>query len=153
MTADPDALAALHRHLQSVFDSDLETYHATTTEDLTLYEWFVTPHRIDGVPFHDFMMTEAARPDTTGQALDPSAGAGSEKPRTRYDLANLRGQQYGDTAIFSYTMLLSQGASAGVRVRSYNESRVLIKFDEGWKVVHGHKAPAWNAPFQPPSQT
>jgi hypothetical protein len=28
--------ALLERHLQSVFDGDIETYHATTTSDLTL---------------------------------------------------------------------------------------------------------------------
>lgn len=28
----------LHRHLQSVFTKDVETYRATTAEDLSLYE-------------------------------------------------------------------------------------------------------------------
>jgi hypothetical protein len=35
-------------------------------------------------------------------------------------------------------------------VRSYNESRIMVKFPDGWRVVHVHKSPAWNAPFQPP---
>jgi len=34
-----EVLATLHRHLQSIFDADLDTYHATTVEELTLYEW------------------------------------------------------------------------------------------------------------------
>ena len=29
-------------------------------------------------------------------------------------------------------------------------SRVMVKFGDGWKVVHVHKSPSWNAPFQPP---
>ncbi|MFW6184907.1 MAG: protein kinase, partial [Chloroflexota bacterium] len=28
----------------------------------------------------------------------------------------------------------------------HNESRVLIRQDGGWKVVHVHKSPAWQAP-------
>ena len=147
----PNALDTLHRHLQSIFDDDLETYHATTHPDLTLYEWYIVPHRIDGIPFHDFMMTEPARPDVKGGPLDPSAG-GDEKPRTRYDLANLKLQQYGDTVIASYTLILSENTSAGVRVQSYNESRVLIKFGDEYKVAHVHKSPDWKAPFQPPER-
>ena len=142
----------LERHLQSIFDSDLETYHGTTTPDLTLYEWFVTPHRIDGLPFHDFMMSEADREDTASMALDPNPDHGrpEDKARIRFDLANYHEQRYGDTAICSYTMLISKGASDGVKVLSYNESRVLVLMDGDWKVVHVHKSPSWNAPFQPP---
>ena len=44
----------LHKHLQAIFDSDLQTYHTTTVPELTLYEWYITPHRVDGIPFHDF---------------------------------------------------------------------------------------------------
>jgi hypothetical protein len=48
--------AFLFRHLQSIQENDVETYHATTSADLTLYEWWVTPHRLEGLPFHDFML-------------------------------------------------------------------------------------------------
>lgn len=34
-----DTRAFLERHLQAIFNSDLETYHATTVAELTLYEW------------------------------------------------------------------------------------------------------------------
>lgn len=147
-----EVLATLHRHLQSIFDADLDTYHATTVEELTLYEWYIVPHRIDGIPFHDFMLTELARPDVGGGQLDPESTAGAEKPRTRYDLANLKMQEYGDTVIASYTMMLSQSTAAGVKVRSYNESRVLVRFGEEWRVVHVHKSPDWRATFQPPER-
>jgi hypothetical protein len=142
----------LERHLQSIFDSDLDTYHATSVEDLTIYEWYVTPHRIDGIPFHDFMMTEAARPDSPASVLDPSGEReGAEGARNRrFDLANYKEQVYGDCAICSYTLLVSSGTPAGVQVRAHNESRVLVRFDEGWKIAHVHKSPAWSAPFSPP---
>jgi hypothetical protein len=141
-----DALTTLHRHLASIFEGDTDTYHATTVPELTLYEWYIVPHRIDGIPFHDFQMTELFRPDVSGSPLDPSVG--NEKPHTRYDLANFKLQEYENTVIASYTMMLSQSTSAGVNVRSYNESRVLIKFGDDWKVVHVHKSPDWKAPFQ-----
>ena len=140
----------LEKHLQSIFDSDLEVYHATTDEGLTIYEWFVTPHRIDGLPFHDFMILEGGREDTAAVALDPKPGsAPAEKPRLRFDLANYHEQVYENAAICSYTLLLSVGTSEGVTVSSYNESRVLIRDSGDWKVVHVHKSPSWKAPFQP----
>ena len=46
----------LLRHLRSVQENDIPAYHETTSQDLTLYEWWVTPHRMDGLPFHEFMM-------------------------------------------------------------------------------------------------
>jgi hypothetical protein len=143
----------LEHHLQSVIDGDIETYHATTTPDLTLYEWYVTPHRIDGLPFHDFMLAEASREDTAGMALDPMPDGDQPeaKARIRFDLANYHEQRYADTVICSYTLLISKGSVEGVKVLSYNESRVLIKLAEEWKVVHVHKSPSWNAPFQPPN--
>lgn len=141
----------LEQHLQSIFDHDRDAYHASTTPDLTLYEWYITPHRINGLPFHDFMMAEAARDDTATLALDPNPDQGQAegKTRIRFDLANYHEQQYGDTAICSYTLLLSKGSSSGVVVQSYNESRVLVRFESQWKVVHVHKSPSWAAPFQP----
>jgi len=144
-----DLLAFLEKHLHAVFTHDVDTYHATTSPDLTLYEWYLTPHRIDGLPFHDFMLTEAAR----GGALAMTGAAPThEVARVQFALANYREQLYGDTAIVSYTLLIQQSTSAGVTVLSYNESRVLIQFPAGWQVVHVHKSPAWNAPFQPPTR-
>lgn len=142
----------LEEHLQSIFNNDCEAYRASTVPELTLYEWYVTPHRIDGLPFHDFMMTEAAREDTAGMALDPKPEMGrpEDKARVRFDLANYHEQQYGDTAICSYTLMVSKGSSRGVVVQSHNESRVLVRIEGVWKVVHVHKSPSWKAPFQPP---
>jgi len=145
----------LEKHLQGIFAYDLPHYAATTVPELGLYEWYITPHRIDGIPFHDFLMTEAARagatPLTGEGLLDNQAQPPAQPARARFDLANYREQLYGDTAIASYTLLVSSSTGAGVTVHSYNESRVMVRFAEGWKVVHVHKSPSWNAPFQPPS--
>src|SRR5512144_1890152 len=98
----------LKKHLQSIQDNDSAAYHATTSDDLTLYEWWVTPHRIDGLPFHEFMMQANARAGTvfgteSAAALEKTSGPAP----TRFDLSNLRVQRYGDAAIASYTLLIS----------------------------------------------
>jgi ketosteroid isomerase-like protein len=131
--------AFLNVHLQSIQDNDIQTYRETTAEDLTLYEWWVTPQRIDGLPFHEFMMTANAARGAEGKAKSP----------TRFDLANLHIQNYGETAIASYTLLISTASPEGVKVASHNESRVMVKRDGSWKVVHVHKSPAWQAPHIP----
>ena len=129
----------LHRHLQSIFTQDAEAYRATTSEELSLYEWFVTPHRQDGLDFHFFMIEHGW------------AGTGGE---FRYDLLEPRLQVYGatsesPTAVVSYTFMLTIAGEEGIRHHSHNESRVLVKGEGGWQVVHVHKSPAWQAPRDP----
>jgi hypothetical protein len=153
---DSDVRTFLERHLQGIFDYDLEHYKATTAEDLGLYEWYIVPQRIDGIPFHEFLMREAALANATALTgtglMDNSARPGQERPRVRFDLANFREQRYGDTAIASYTLLVSTSTGAGVTVTSYNESRVMVRFADGWKVVHVHKSPAYKSPLEAPRQ-
>jgi hypothetical protein len=61
---DDEVVLFLKKHLQSIQENDTRTYNETTAEDLTLYEWWVTPHRIDGLPFHEFMMSSNAEHGT-----------------------------------------------------------------------------------------
>ena len=91
----------------------------------------------------------AADPAFTGFSAERGAVFGSEgkaKSPTRFDLSNLHIQNYGDTAIASYTLLVSTASPDGVKVAAHNESRVMIKLNGTWKVVHVHKSPAWQAP-------
>ena len=124
----------LGRHLRSIFTQDSKVYAETTAGDLSLYEWFVTPHRQDGLDFHFFMIDHA----WAGTDID-----------FRYDLLEPRLQLYGDTAVVSYTFMLTVATDAGITHRTHNESRVLVKEDDGWQVVHVHKSPAWQAPQSP----
>jgi ketosteroid isomerase-like protein len=125
----------LHRHLESVFSRDVDTYRETTAADLSLYEWFVAPHRMDGLDFHLFMISQNW------------AAAGED---FRYDLWEPRLQLYGDTAIVSYTFQLTLCNDGVMSHRSHNESRVLVKQDGRWLIVHVHKSPAWQAPLSAP---
>lgn len=117
----------LHRHLRAIFMRDAAAYQTTTAEDLSLYEWFITPHRQDGLEFHRFMIEHS--------------WAGTDTD-FRYDLWEPRLQRYGNTAIVTYTFMLTTATAAGIRHRTHNETRVLVKGDDGWKVVHVHKSPA-----------
>jgi len=141
---DQEIYDFLMLHLKSVQENDIAAYHETTASDLTLYEWWVTPHRMDGLPFHEFMMTSNAQNGTVfGSDV-------KQKAVTRFDLSNLCIQRYGDMTIASYTLLTSTALPDGVEVVSHNESRVMVKQDGKWKVVHVHKSPAWPAPHVQP---
>ena len=142
---DIEIIDFLYKHMKSIIENDVATYHETTSKDLTLYEWFVTPHRIDGIPFHDFMMeTNATKGTVFGS--DIKADHENKHIQSRFDLSNLRVQQYGDTSIASYTLLISTNLPSGVHVVAHNESRVIVRIDGKWQVVHCHKSPAWQAP-------
>ncbi|HUH98568.1 MAG TPA: nuclear transport factor 2 family protein [Anaerolineales bacterium] len=141
---DQEVYDFLVRHLKSIQENNISAYHETTASDLTLYEWWVTPNRIEGLPFHEFMMTSNARNGTVfGSDV-------KERAETRFDLANLCIQRYGGTAIASYTLLTSTASAEGVQVVAHQESRVMVQQAGQWKVVHVHKSPAWPAPHVPP---
>ncbi len=141
--------AFLTNHFESIMRNDLEVYHRTTSPELTLYEWWVTPHRIDGLPFHDFMMESNAALGTVFGA-DTTEGQRTVHTPTRFDLSNLKIQHYENAAVASYTLLISRATPTGVKVTSHNESRVMVRLDGAWQVVHVHKSPAWPAPHTNP---
>ena len=130
-------------HLRGIQNNDVESYYETSSPDLTLYEWWVTPQRIDGLPFHEFMM---AANDQQGTVFGAAEEAMDGETQTRFDLANLKIQRYDDAAVASYTLMMSSALPEGVRVVTHNESRVIVKIDGAWKVVHVHKSPSWQAP-------
>ena len=130
-TAEQEIWAVLHHHLHSIFTRDVETYRATTAEDLSLYEWYITPHRQDGLDFHIFMVEQSYV---------------AEEAVFRFDLLEPRLQLYDQTAIVSYTLMVSVAHEGTITHNQHNESRVLIKQEAGWQIVHVHKSPAWSAP-------
>lgn len=141
---DQEIQEFLLKHLKGIQENNIDSYHETTAEELTLYEWWVTPNRIDGLPFHEFMMKSNAERGTVFGA------DAKQKAETRFDLSNLLIQRYGDTAIANYTLLISTALPEGVQVAAHNESRVMVKQNGQWKIVHVHKSPAWPAPHVQP---
>ncbi|MFN2103545.1 MAG: nuclear transport factor 2 family protein, partial [Candidatus Promineifilaceae bacterium] len=68
----------------------------------------------------------------------------------RFDLLEPRVQIYGDTAVVSYTFMLSRVEEDGrISHQTHNESRVLVHENGEWKIVHVHKSPAYRAPYVP----
>ena len=151
MSYDQEIHEFLLQHLGTVMQNDIPAYTATCAEDLTIYEWWVTPHRIDGIPFHEFMMNANDKRGTVfGAEGEPALALSPAEVPVRFDLANLNIQRYGDTAVASYTLMISNALPDGVKVAAHNESRVIIKLDGAWKVVHVHKSPTWQAPHISP---
>ena len=99
-------------------------------------DWLYWKNRQDGLDFHYFMID--------------NSWAG-EADAMRYDLLEPHLQRYGNTAIVSYTFMLTTAKDGAITHRTHNESRVLVQFEDGWKVVHVHKSPAKPAVEHRPS--
>jgi len=129
-------LDVLERNLNSIWDGDVDTYRATTAEDVSFYEWYISPQRIDGLDFH---LREL------GVHREVVGGKG----RVEHEILQPRIQVYGQTAIVTYTLLIRTAGYEGVTHQSHNESRVFHNFgiDEEpvWKLVHCHKSPVTTA--------
>ncbi len=126
-------LDLLHRNLQSIWDSDVEAYRATTAEDVSFYEWYISPDRIDGLDFH---LREIA-------VHNAVLGEGAE--HVEHEVLQPRVQVYGATAIVTYTLMVRAVGAGGVMHKSHHETRVFHNFGSdaqpAWKLVHCHKSP------------
>jgi hypothetical protein len=130
-------LEVLDRNLQSIWDGDEETYRATTADDVSFFEWYICPQRIDGLDFH--LRELRVHKDIVG-------GGGS---RVEHEILQPRVQVYGSTAIITYTLLIRAVSEIGVVHKSHNETRVFHDFGTAdapqWKLVHCHKSPVATA--------
>ena len=104
---DEEIRSFLLHHMQAVQENDLAAYRETTAEDLTLYEWWVTPQRVEGLPFHEFMMIANARLGTVF-----GAETKGQQATSRLDLANLARQ----VAWFKAQKLIDADAEASAMV-------------------------------------
>jgi ketosteroid isomerase-like protein len=125
----------LNRNLQSIWDSDIEAYRATTADDVTFYEWYISPQRIDGIDFHlrELKVHNAVLSDN------------AQRGGMEHEILQPRVQIYGDTAIVTYTLMLRIVSGTGASHKSHNETRVFHNFgtaeEPEWKLVHCHKSP------------
>jgi len=127
-------LALLDRHLQSIWEGDIETYRQTTAADVSFFEWYISPQRIDGLAFH---LRELA--------VHAQTVAGATDARIEHEVLQPRVQVYGDVAILTYTLLIRSVHARGVSHKTHHETRVFHNFGAGaapdWKLVHCHKSP------------
>lgn len=129
-------LEVLNRNLQSIWDGDAEAYRETTAEDVSFFEWYISPQRVDGIDFH-LRELRVHRAVVVG-----GRGGGNQ---IRHEILQPRVQVYGKTAIVTYTLLIRGFSEEGVVHRSHHETRVFHDFgvDDApmWKLVHCHKSP------------
>ena len=128
-TAEEEATAEVlditRRMLDAMYSADPEVHRKHSAEDMSSYEWYIAPQRIDGLDFH--------------LALIAGGGNGTS---SRLDMLTPRVQVYGDTAIVNYTLLKTTlGENTPPQFSTMNETRVFVKLGGVWKMVHLHKSP------------
>lgn len=133
----------LDRNLQSIWDGDVEAYRVTTAEDVSFFEWYISPVRIDGLDFHlrELRVHSAV---VSGGATDEAG-----ESHVEHEILQPRVQLYGGTAIVTFTLMIRAASGAGVVHKSHNETRVFHNFGSAsapeWKLVHCHKSPVATA--------
>ena len=124
--AEEEVLALTRRMLDAMYTADPTVHRDHCAEDMSSYEWYIAPQRIDGAVFH-LKLIEAGGNGAPG----------------RLDILTPRVQVYGETAIVNYTLLKTTLGEAGgaAEFATMNETRVFVKLDGVWKMVHLHKSP------------
>ena len=129
-------LKVLDRNLRAIWDSDVDAYRETTSDNLSFFEWYISPQRIDGLDFH---LRELS------VHRDVMSGGGPDRGKIEHEILAPRIQDFGATVIVTYTLLIRAASGSAVTHKSHNETRVYHNFgtDEGpeWKLVHCHKSP------------
>ena len=115
--------------LAAIHAGDIQTYSRLTAEDVSCYEQDIAPYRIDGLDFHCDLMTAM-------KAQKVYAGL------TRFDMLTPRVQVVGDTAVVTYTRLMTFAQQPPAHFAAFNETRVFAKTEAGWKMVHFHRSKA-----------
>ena len=119
----------VHGMLDAIHSGDIEKYRALSVDDLSCYETDVAPYRIDALDFHLDLMT-AMRSRGVYDSL------------VRFDILTPRVQLYGDSAVITYTRLMTYTTDSGPVWRAFNETRVFARLEGEWKMVHFHRSQA-----------
>ena len=121
-----EVLAITQAMLGAMYTGDPAVHRAHSTEDMSAFEWYIAPYRVDGLSFHLELIA-----------------AGGNGTAGRLDMLTPRVQVHGDAAIVCYTLLkttLMEGRPA--EFARVNESRVFVREGGVWKMAHLHKSPA-----------
>ena len=90
---------------------------------MSSYEWYIAPHRIDGLQFH----------------LKLIASGGNGSPG-RLDMLTPRVQIYGDTAIVNYTLLKTAFGTGGPAAAVFHHQRDARLCEVGGHLENGASA-------------
>lgn len=124
---EAEILEITEQMLQAMYTADPEVHRKHCAADMTSFEWYIAPYRIDGAEFHLRLIE-----------------AGGNGTPAHLDMLTPRVQVYGDTAIICYTLLKTETAPAeeiAPEFSTINETRVFVKIEGTWKMVHLHKSP------------
>lgn len=125
MTEEEEVLDITRRMLEAMYTADPEVHRQHSMPDMSSFEWYIAPYRIDGLEFH----------------LELIQAGGNGTP-TRLDMLTPRVQIYADTAIVNYTLLKTTVEGTGAQFARMNETRVFVRQEGIWKMAHLHKSPA-----------
>ncbi len=128
---EKEILETLHAMLEAIFKGDGETYRKLTAPDISSFEWYIAPYRIDTVDFHLHLLAQTAR-------RGPEEGL-------RFDVLNPRVQLLGQTAVVTYSLLVTRLQEGHSSFETTNETRVFAREGDLWVMVHLHKSPAGDA--------
>lgn len=122
-----EVMETLERLLHAIYCQDTDTYRDVVADDVSSFE-SETPARLDTLDFHLHYMRQqkALRPPTA---------------QYRLDIVNPRVQIYGNVAIATYILVVTRSDEGGIRFNTTNETRVFVREDGRWLMVHFHKTP------------
>src|SRR5436190_1241673 len=126
-TAHQELLELTHRMLEAIHSGDHDTYKSLCSPDLSCFETDVSPYRIDGVDFHLGLIQEMHDRKVYNNLV-------------RFDILTPLLQIYGNSAIVSYTRLMTYRTDLAPIFKSFNETRVFVRLEGGWKMVHFHRS-------------
>jgi ketosteroid isomerase-like protein len=126
-TPEQELLAIVNRMLDAIQSGDKDTYRSLCSPDLSCFETDVAPYRIDGIDFHLGLIEEMRAKKVFSNLV-------------RFDVLTPRVQVYDDTAIVCYTRLMTYRTESAPVFKSFNETRVFVRFEDGWKMVHFHRS-------------
>ena len=119
-----EVLLTLEAWVEASLQHKLDTYLATTSPNVTYYEWFTQDGRIEGRNLHEDWIRDQPAP------LD-----------LVWTMEDLLVRLYERVAVVCYTLRLQALEDAQVMVAASDETVVLEQHDGSWRVVHVHKSP------------
>jgi hypothetical protein len=129
-------MEVLERNLRSIWEGDVVAYRETTSENLSFFEWYISPQRIDGLDFH----LRELRVHKDVMSGDRRGGS-----KIEHEILQPRVQDFGATVVVTYTLFIRAVHESGVVHKSHHETRVFHNFgtddEPEWKLVHCHKSP------------